>query len=182
MTITAEWIESKVGAEYANHSYAAIVDLIYCKVRASMYGCIRVGPLVDIVLEYANLGYFGIFKSISAIHMTGVNVTPIGAEYNVCFELSDDKSLIAIYDHGHHRDGLDIPGFAKPGCIFDPRDAFDLVARNDVIAIGNRISDSKVLNKPWWGDREKSAIGAACMRSLTLKAKLMLWRLIRRGL
>ena len=78
--------------------------------------------------------------------------------------------------------GLEMPGARQPDCVLPMSTAYELSSNNDVIALGNHISNINVINKPWWTNKEKSAMGAACMLSLTLKAKLMLWRCIRRGL
>lgn len=169
-------------ADHENHTYATIADLLVNKLRGFVMSRIPIAPLADIVLGYANLKHLGVFMNISAIHMQGVNVTPIGAEYNVCFDLFNGMSEITIWDHGHHEYGLGVPGNKKPSCIIDPEVAFGYVSRNDTVAIGNCVRDTKALHKPWWRDKEKAAMGAACMHSLTLKAKLMLWRFERRGL
>lgn len=123
MAATTEWINQKMDeAGYSDYTYASISGLIYCKLKTSVHRCIPIGPLADLVLEYANLAHFGIFMCISAIRMKGVNVTPVGSEYNVEFNLFGNNSVIDTFDHGRHEDGLNLPGTRKPDTVIDLRD------------------------------------------------------------
>lgn len=173
--------------DFKSDLYSEICDEIHAKLIKFITNVVRVAPLSEIILGYAGLDSLGLFMYISAIHMSGVDVVPIGTKYTICFGLVDKDTYFSIRAHGR------IPTYNADGSAtydhymndtewhhFPTGTMHALAIKGDALTIGDMLGEA--MNKPWWGANEKQKVGTAALYSLTLKAKLLLWRFMRRGL
>ncbi len=169
-------------AEFKCNTYAEISEEILTKLLNIVTEVIHITPLAGIALEYARLDSFGLFMHISAIHMKGINVTPVGTEYNVSFDSSSDRSQLTVIERSKYINGHNCPDSCANmwKYIFEPASLHSFVCSGDSIAIGSILKVA--MNKPWWTTKEMQKMGTASILSLTNKAKLMLWRFMRRGM
>jgi len=161
-----------------DETYSDIADAILTRLRGFVINAIGIAPLAELVLEYARLDPLGLFLQISAIHATvGVDVTPIGTTYNVTFGMERDMSVleVRIYDKNeYNKCGVSNVCLLLNKYIFPSQKMYDLVAREDMVAIGNILAVG--MNKPWWKTAEKRSVGTACLHSLVKKAKIARWK------